>query len=287
MKHRHLIETGLLTLFAMGTLIALLMWWASQYSNIVTNAMLVMIILGLAAGTLIPNILVTWLIIGLTTIGSAILLLGYIVISTPLKIALLLASPVCASIVMISRFLLTSWGWLDHNRRAVESYVEHYDPLTKLLTKYNAQKLYQKNLTFIKSDPNGQLWIDLTAIRLAHSQQLQQFHHRVYDLVLQRIAGVLKKDRLPSEAIFFMGDATFLIVSYNLSKQSYHYRNQLTKHHLEHLTILGTNPQFKWGRKRIDQQAASKYPQLHDAMRPITRDMETDLVVEYLKEDKH
>jgi hypothetical protein len=40
---------------------------------------------------LIPSILVTWLIIGLTTIGCAILLFGYVVMPFSLKLALLLA----------------------------------------------------------------------------------------------------------------------------------------------------------------------------------------------------
>ncbi|MFR0771826.1 MAG: hypothetical protein ACLSH6_08395 [Limosilactobacillus pontis] len=68
MIRRHIVEIGLTVLFMMGVLIAFLMWWAGQYSITVSTAMMILILLGMAAGTFIPSILITWLIIGLTTI---------------------------------------------------------------------------------------------------------------------------------------------------------------------------------------------------------------------------
>lgn len=88
---RHIVEFGLTILFLMGALIAVLMWWAENYSTTVATAMLILVLLGTAAGTLIPNILLTWLIIGLSTIGIAILMMGYVVMAIPIKIGLLLA----------------------------------------------------------------------------------------------------------------------------------------------------------------------------------------------------
>lgn len=76
MIRQHIVEVGLTVLFLMGALIAVLMWWAGQYSTTVGTAMMTLILLGTAAGTLIPSILITWLIIGLTTIGSTILLMA-------------------------------------------------------------------------------------------------------------------------------------------------------------------------------------------------------------------
>ena len=125
----------------MGAIIAVLMWWAGNYSTTIATAMLTLVLLGTAAGTLIPNILLTWLIIGLSTIGIAILMMGYVVMNMPIKIGLLLAFPVCASFSALSRSILSGWGWVDRNRSEINSYVEHYDQITKLQTKYNAQKL--------------------------------------------------------------------------------------------------------------------------------------------------
>ena len=79
MIRRHVVESGLIALCVILTAIVLMMWWASQYAHFITTAMMIMIILGLMVGSLVPNIILTWLAIGLTTIGSAILLLGYVV----------------------------------------------------------------------------------------------------------------------------------------------------------------------------------------------------------------
>ena len=73
MIRRHVVESGLIALCVILTAIVLMMWWASQYSHFITTAMMIMIILGLAMGSLVPNIVLTWLAIGLTTIGSAII----------------------------------------------------------------------------------------------------------------------------------------------------------------------------------------------------------------------
>ncbi len=144
MIRRHIVEFGLTTLFLRGALIAVLMWWAGNYSTTVATAMLILVLLGSAAGTLISNILLSWLIIGLSTIGIAILMMGYVVMTIPIKIGLLLAFPVCASLTTLSRSILSAWVGIDRNCSEINSYVEHYDQITKLHTKYNAQKIYKR-----------------------------------------------------------------------------------------------------------------------------------------------
>lgn len=283
MIRQHIVEAGLFVLFLMGALIAILMWWAGNYSTNIATAMLVMILLGTAAGTLIPNILLTWLIIGLTTIGSTVLMLGYVVMSTPLKLGLLLAFPVCASLSALSRYILSGWGWVDHNRAEINSYAEHYDQITKLQTKYNAQKIYKKARRFVLEDQDDAQWLNITAIHWSHNQQLRQFHSYEYYRMLRSIAKVLKTDRLPSESLYHVDDATFLIISFNLTKETYEQRNKLTHQGLDKLRMARTKPQFKWGSILINQDNAGKFSELTDVMRHIERDLETDIIVEYLK----
>lgn len=52
MIRRHIVEFGLTILFLMGALIAVLMWWAGNYSTTVATAMLILVLLGIAAGML-------------------------------------------------------------------------------------------------------------------------------------------------------------------------------------------------------------------------------------------
>ena len=106
MIRRHVVEAGLATLCSLVIIVVLMMWWAGQYAHFIMTAMMVMIILGLVVGSLIPSIAVTWLVIGLTTIGSAILLLGYIVMETPLKLMLLTSFPLTAALAYFSRYVI-------------------------------------------------------------------------------------------------------------------------------------------------------------------------------------
>lgn len=285
MIQRHVVEIGLTILFLMCALITLLMWWAGQYSLTVSTAMMVLILLGAFTGTLIPSILTTWLIIGLTTIGSAILLLGYVVMTTPLKLGLLFAFPACASLSALSRYILSGWGWIDRNRSDINNYAAHYDQITKLQTKYNAEKLYKKSRYFVITDQHDDQWLNMTAIHWSHNQQLQQFHRHEYNMTLRTIAKVLKQYRLPSESLYYLDHGTFLIVSFNLAKDTYDYRNQLTEQGLDQIRVGNTKQQFKWGTKLITAENAATYSELSEVMRHIERDMETDLIVEYLKED--
>lgn len=251
---RHIVEFGLTILFLMGALIAVLMWWAGNYSTTVATAMLILVLLGTAAGTLIPNILLTWLIIGLSTIGIAILMMGYVVMTIPIKIGLLLAFPVYASLSTLSRSILSGWRWIDRNRAEVNSYAEHYDQITKLQTKYNAQKIYKKAQRFVMEDQDDSQWLNTTAIHWSHNRQIRQFHERAYNEMLREIAKVLKTDRLPSESLYYIGCGTFLIISFNLTKQTYDHRNALTRQDLQQLKIGQATPQFKWGTKYINKR---------------------------------
>lgn len=285
MIRRHIVEFGLTILFLMEALIAVLMWWAGNYSTTVATAMLILVLLGTAAGTLIPNILLTWLIIGLSTIGIAILMMGYVVMTIPINIGLLLAFPVCASLSTLRRSILSGWGWIDRNRAEINSYAEHYDQITKLPTKYNAQKIYKKAQRFVMEDQDDSQWLNTTAIHWSHNRQIRQFHKRAYNKMLRKIAKVLKDDRLPSESLYYIGYGTFLIISFNLTKQTYDHRNALTRQDLQQLKICQATPQFKWGTKYINKDNAAKFPELKEIIRHIDRDMETDLIVEYMKGD--
>lgn len=278
MIRRHIVEFDLTILFLGVALIAVLMWWAGNYSTTVATAMLILVLLGTAAGTLITNILLSWLIIDLSTIGIAILMMGCVLMTIPIKIGLLLAFPVCASLSTLSRSILSGWGWIDRNRSEINSYVEHYDQITKLQTKYNAQKIYKK------AQCDSQ-WLNITAIHWSHNRQIRQFHEREYNEMLREIAKVLKDDRLPSEALYYIGHGRFLIISFNLTKQTYDHRNALTRQSLQKLKICQATPQFKWGTKYINKDNAAKFPELKEIIRHLNRDMETDLIVEYMKED--
>lgn len=285
MIQRHIVGAGLAILSGVIALAVALMWLAGTYSVTLMTAMAILIMLGILVGTVIPNILITWLAIGTTTIGAAILLLGYVVMDNWLKLLLLATFPIMASAVALARFILGNWGWLDRNRADIDSWAAHYDKMIKLQTEYNASKYYQKVARFITKEVTADLRVDVLAIRWAHSSQLRQFNEDDYLANLRQIAKVLKDERFPSEQLYYVGGATFLIISLDVSPTTYEFKNRAMMRDLRQLTLDGTTPQFQQGHLQVDRRNVLDYPNLDRVLRHVEREMETDLVVEYMKQE--
>lgn len=285
MIQRHIVGAGLAILSGVIALAVALMWLAGTYSVTLMTAMAILIMLGILVGAVIPNILITWLAIGTTTIGAAILLLGYVVMDNWLKLLLLATFPIMASAVALARFILGNWGWLDRNRADIDSWAAHYDKMIKLQTEYNASKYYQKVARFITKEVTADLCVDVLAIHWAHSSQLRQFNEDDYLANLRQIAKVLKDERFPSEQLYYVGGATFLIISLDVSPTTYEFKNRAMMRDLRQLTLDGTTPQFQWGHLQVDRQNVLGYPNLERVLRHVEREMETDLVVEYMKQE--
>lgn len=285
MIQRHIVGAGLAILSGVIALAVALMWLAGTYSVTLMTAMAILIMLGILVGAVIPNILITWLAIGTTTIGAAILLLGYVVMDNWLKLLLLATFPIMASAVALARFILGNWGWLDRNRADIDSWAAHYDKMIKLQTEYNASKYYQKVARFITKEVTADLRVDVLAIRWAHSSQLRQFNEDDYLANLRQIAKVLKDERFPSEQLYYVGGATFLIISLDVSPTTYEFKNRAMMRDLRQLTLDGTTPQFQQGHLQVDRRNVLGNPNLDRVLRHVEREMETDLVVEYMKQE--
>lgn len=247
--------------------------WSSLYQTNMMIAIAIMIVLGVLVGMMVPSILISWLIIALTTLGSAILLLGYVVVAAPIKLALLFTFPVIASVTLVAREMITGWGWLDKNRSEIQSYAAHYDPVTKLLTRYNAVKLYEKCMVYIHDREEVNLWTNITAIHWTHSTQFQQFHEQEYNQMLQEIARVLKVDRLPSEMLYYLGNATFMIISHELSDKVLKQLNDQTKNLLGAIEINGAPAQYKWGTQKIDRKNVEHFMNFEKIDRHLQRQL--------------
>ena len=69
-----------------------------EYSANIVNGLFLILILAIMTGLLLPNIMVSWLIILLTTIAAGFLVLGYVVIPTEAKWFLVVAFPIEAGL---------------------------------------------------------------------------------------------------------------------------------------------------------------------------------------------
>jgi hypothetical protein len=282
LAQRHTIRLALLSLFITTSAFIIFIYAVNSYDPNIIMPIIVLFIMGLFIGSLLPSILSTWVIILLTTIGSSFLVFGQMLLPLPSKLLLILVLPLVAGITIFNRRLLGTFSSKNVNRDQIERYIQHYNQATKLQGAYNAEKMYQKIVNFIQQDEN--LWVHVTAINWVHSQQFRQFHETEYQQTLSQIAKVLKNKRLPSESLYYLEKGTFLIVSYETTDDSFVRRNQITKNYLNEVNTSQITPQFQWGHLKVDAVNVGEFLTFDKAMKHVERMMETDLVVEYLKE---
>lgn len=70
-----------------------------------------------------------------------------------------------------------------------------------------------------------------------------------------------------------------------MSPTTYEFENRATMRDLRQLTLAGTTPQFQQGHLQVDRRNVLDYPNLDRVLRHVEREMETDLVVEYMKQE--
>ncbi|MHC6174836.1 hypothetical protein [Lactiplantibacillus plantarum] len=244
---------------------------------------LLLLLLAIVVGMLIPGIVISWLIIGLTTVGAGVLLFGYLVIPVNDKVILLLAFPIEATLVNLVSNWLLKWRSLGPNIASIHRYREHYNLDTKLLTSHNAEKVYSKEITAIKSYPAYNLFMNITEIHWQNWQQYRQFHPDNQRKVLNDIAREIKYTRLPSELIYYLGDARFLIISYRIDKSTQKKINDTTQKSLQQAFKMPAI-QFKWATQQIEYDNYDQFIYFADICKYLDRVMETDVITEYSKE---
>lgn len=283
MIKNHVVGAGLTALAMIISLCVGLMWLAGQASPLVLSTVAILIVLGVTSGLLIPGILLTWLLIGTVTLSASILLVGYVAIVGWQKILLLGTYPLVATLVALARQIIGGWGWLAQNRAAINHYAQHYNATLKLQTQHNAAKYYHKETRFITREMKPARQMTVTLIHWAHYEQFRQLQAEQYQEHLQAIGRVLKTRRFPSEQLYYLGQADFLIISTTLDAPTLAAKDRETKAALAQ--VGGSQQlQFKWGQLQVDQQNVAALPTLALVLRRLRRQLETDLVVEYLKE---
>ncbi|AWF96598.1 hypothetical protein B6254_2247 [Weissella cibaria] len=257
---------------------------AGLTSGVVQIATVLLVILGIATGLMLPSLLTTWLAMLFLVISVMVLLLGTFVMDVTAKIFLIVAFPGAIFLTSSLRAVVGSFGWLTENQHNVAAFTKNYHPGLNLQRSYNARKIFEKAVTRFNGEPGlADMSLDVTGIQWAHSEQYQQFNPEQYNDVLAQAANVLKERRLPSEFLYILDDDMLLIVSFRLPRETYDYLTAATKIDLASIRVGDFRPQFQWGHKYITTENMQDYQTLDDAIKHIRRDMETDLVTEYMK----
>lgn len=283
-SRKNLITRSHLAIFGFTTALILFIWLAGLTSGVVQMATVLLVILGIAAGLMLPSILTTWLAMLFLVTSVMVLLLGTFVMDVTAKLFLIVAFPGAIFLTSSLRTIGGSFGWLAENQHNIAAFTKNYHPGLNLQRSYNAHKIFAKAVTRFDGEPGlADMSLDVTGIHWAHSEQYQQFNPEQYNDVLAQAANVLKERRLPSEFLYILDDDMLLIFSFRLPRETYDYLTAVTKNDLASIRVGDFRPQFQWGHKYITTENIQDYQTLDDAVKHIRRDTETDLVTEYMK----
>ena len=235
----------------------LIIWFAQNYTKDVQTGAIAILLLAVIAGLTLPNILLSWLLLVLTTIAAAVLLLGYVVIAQGAKLILLVSFPIEAVLVFYLQQYIINWHSIGNNKDSINRYVNRFDSNVKLLTTYTARKVYNKIAQNVKSRPDLDLWVHASLIQWTNHEQYAQGNRFEHDQILRQLAKILKQTRLSAEGIYYLGNAEFLILSPEIQDKTISEIDAETDAELSKLKreIPGG---IKWAKVRVDQSNIAK-----------------------------
>ena len=239
------------------------------------------LILAILTGLIFSRVDVTWLILILTTIGAGFLLLGYVVMPVKEKFLLLIAYPIEASLVTVIRQHIIRF--FTNRNDEIRYYNSLYDRRLKLRTFDSAEKFYQNELHKIEQHPELDLWSNVQIVSWDQHKQYAEAHPNSHDRILKQITKVLKNNRLKGEFIYFMGDATFLIISPEIPNELVKKVNHIVDTKLSELE-LPIPVSLKHASVHINVDNSDRFPDLIAVIRFLRRELETEIVTEYIKE---
>ncbi|NHL94861.1 hypothetical protein [Lactobacillus helveticus] len=274
-----------LTLIATLVFPVIVLWIAESFSPNVDNGLMMIFLLAIFVGLFSARYTISWLIIILTTIAAGFLLLGYVVMPASEKLALIIVLPIEATLLSILRHHILEWRIISAREKDVQRHVAHYNLNVKLQTYYNANKFYQRELQQIENYADLNLWTYVGLIRCERYKQLSEYYPDEYLRILRQIAKDLKISRLKSEFIYYIADGTFMVISPQITREMMEKINTITKENLRKMSIP-IPIDLKMSMQKIDLENYQEFPELSKLDKHLHRGLETDIIVEYLKEDQ-
>ncbi|MFT8879529.1 MAG: hypothetical protein ABF913_08235, partial [Oenococcus sp.] len=146
------------------------------------------------------------------------------------------------------------------------------------------EKFYENCIRFSKSNPDMKIIYHTALISLAHQEQFFQFDNREFFRMVASAASVLKRVRMPSEHIFYLNNAEFLLIFPTTDFEGYDRINQQTVDELSkiHFRNHGSAHQAQFILESIvvKKNNVSKYPTLDILIHYLRRKLETHIIRE-------
>lgn len=257
-----------------------------NYSSIYF-ATCILILLGLLTSIVLPSLFVTWVALFSLLFGGFIMIFGLVYVPNIERIILVFTFSAFCGLGIWVKYLAGIRGSALSAKDNITMYISHVNSVTKLKNRRNAENYFMKYREFIKDSKEKDINIkmNVTCIEWAHSEQFEIINDYQYKEVLKHISDTLKKSRTPNESIFFIGDATFLIMSPKLTKQLQQDLTMLTRQELDKIKFLNQNLehnlQFRFSFELITNKNTDKIDSYEKLEKKMRRNLETDIIVEY------
>ena len=226
---------------------------------------IILIVLAILSVFVLPDMLLTWLLIFSVVLATLFLVAGVVYIPANQRFLLLITFPLVLRIAK----------QVNIHRRTYLSIVKDYSE--------QAKELYESHLQAVRDGREESFQALL--VHWAHNDYFQQIYPKEFRWMLVRLYATLKKCMQETGTVYYLSNGNFLILSSGEGQSLV----ELFQHSmLAKLLLLRFKTsksvqevQYKSGYLLIDSENYEKFSDVDDFMKNLERQLETDIIVEY------
>ena len=239
--------------------------YSFYFASSIFHVEIILIVLAILSVFVLPDMLLTWLLIFSVVLATLFLVAGVVYIPANQRFLLLITFPVVLRIAK----------QVNVHRRTYLSIVKDHTE--------QVREMYQHHLQAIQDGREESLQALL--VHWAHNDYFQQIYPKEFRWMLVRLYATLKKCMQETGTVYYLSNGNILILSsgegQSLAEIFQH--NMLAK--LSLLRFKSSKSvhevQYKSGYLLIDSENCEKFLNFDDFVKNLDRQLETDIIVEY------
>ncbi|WP_174720817.1 hypothetical protein [Streptococcus periodonticum] len=239
--------------------------YSFYFASSIFHVEIILIALAILSVFVLPDMLLTWLLIFSVVLATLFLVAGVVYIPANQRFLLLITFPVVLRIAK----------QVNIHRRTYLSIVKDYSE--------QAKELYESHLQAVRDGREESFQALL--VHWAHNDYFQQIYPKEFRWMLVRLYATLKKCMQETGTVYYLSNGNFLILSSGEGQSLV----ELFQHSmLAKLLLLRFKTsksvqevQYKSGYLLIDSENYEKFSDVDDFMKNLERQLETDIIVEY------
>ena len=239
--------------------------YSFYFASSIFHVEIILIALAILSVFVLPDMLLTWLLIFSVVLATLFLVAGVVYIPANQRFLLLITFPLVLRIAK----------QVNIHRRTYLSIVKDYSE--------QAKELYESHLQAVRDGREESFQALL--VHWAHNDYFQQIYPKEFRWMLVRLYATLKKCMQETGTVYYLSNGNFLILSSGEGQSLV----ELFQHSmLAKLLLLRFKTsksvqevQYKSGYLLIDSENYEKFSDVDDFMKNLERQLETDIIVEY------